>query len=304
MADLAALTARIARHAPREGKHDTALSRLWLIRASAPTQPMPVLYEPSVCVVVQGGKRALLGTLVYDYGAGQTLVASVDLAIVGSVTQASDAEPYLCLQLHLDVDVLSELALERPASVNSGPLYPGSAGLGLAINDASPSLLDAFARLLALLDAPEDARTLGPLVEREILYRLLMGPDAHLMRRIAVADGGLARVARAIAWIKEHFHEPFAVETLAALAGMSASTLHAQFKAATTMSPLQYRARLRLQEARRLMVAEGTEAAMAGFRVGYDSPSQFSREYRRLFGDAPAHDAARLRMATSTLEVA
>ena len=304
MANLADIAARIARHVPRDGRHGTALPRLWLIRASAPTQPMPVLYEPSVCVVVGGRKRALLGPRIHDYGAGQTLVASVDLPIVGSVTQATAAEPYLCLQLHLDVDVLSELVLERPASVDSGPVHPGPAGLGLAINDASPALLDAFARLVALLDAPEDAGTLGPLVEREILYRLLVGPDTGLMRRIAVTDGGLARVARAIAWIKDHFHEPLAVETLAALAGMSASTLHAQFKAVTTMSPLQYRARLRLQEARRLMVAEGAEAATAGFRVGYDSPSQFSREYRRLFGEAPAHDAARLRMATSTLGVA
>lgn len=265
---------------------------------------MPVLYAPSVCVVVGGRKRALLGPRIHDYGVGQTLVASVHLPIVGSVTQASVTEPYLCLQLHLDLDVLSELALERPAPVDPDPTRSGPAALGLAINDASPALLDAFARLVALLDAPEDAGTLGPLVEREILYRLLVGPEAGLMRRIAVADGGLARVGRAIAWVKDHYQEPFAVETLATVAGMSASTLHAQFKAVTTMSPLQYRARLRLQEARRLMVAEGAKAATAGFRVGYDSPSQFSREYRRLFGEAPAHDAARLRVEVGVMGVA
>ena len=284
------LASLLQRHAPRDGMHACALPGVTLIRASAPTLPMPSLYTPSVCLVAQGRKRAMLGERAFTYGTGDYLVASVDLPIVGTVVEASADAPYLCLQIDLDVAVLSELAIAHP--------HPGPAarpGAGLLINAATDALVDACRRLVSLLDHPCDIAALAPLATREILYRLLTGPAAEMMRHIALADGGLVRVARAIGWIKDHYDQPLSIEALAVEAAMSPSALHAHFKAVTTMSPLQYRAQLRLQEARRLMVAEGAEAAQAGFRVGYESPSQFNREYSRRFGRAPAKDAAHLR---------
>ncbi|KYF72723.1 AraC family transcriptional regulator [Sorangium cellulosum] len=289
-ARLEELSALIVRHTAADGMHACELPRVTLIRSSRPTLPMPALYTPSLCLVTQGRKQAVLGGRLYDYDAARYLVVSVDLPVVGSVIEASMAAPYLCLQLHLDMGMLGELVLERFPVDRAAP---PPAGLG--IHEVTPALVDACARLVALLDTPEDIAALGPLIEREILYRLVTGPAAEMMRHIARSGGGLARVSRVISWIKAHYAEPFTIEALAAHAGMSESSLHAHFKSATMMSPLQYRAQLRLQEARRLMVAEGVEAAQAGFRVGYDSPSQFSREYRRLFGAPPAMDASRLR---------
>lgn len=284
------LSSLLERHTPRDGMHACALPGVTLIRSSAPTMPMPSIYTPSVCLVTQGRKRATLGDRTFVYGTGDYLVAAVDLPIVGTVIEASAEAPYLCLQIGLDVAVLSELALAHP---RVGPA--AQPGTGLMINDVTDALAGACVRLLSLLDDPGDIAVLAPLATREILYRLLTGPTADLMRHIALADGSLVRVSRAIGWIKDHYDQPLSIDTLAAEAAMSSSALHAHFKAVTTMSPLQYRAQLRLQEARRLMVAEGAEAAQAGFRVGYESPSQFNREYSRRFGAAPAKDAAQLR---------
>ena len=278
---------------PRDGMHACALPGVTLIRSSAPTMPMPSIYTPSVCLVTQGRKRASLGDRTFVCGAGDYLVAAVDLPIVGTVIEASAEAPYLCLQIDLDVAVLSELVL---AHLRLGPA--AQPGTGLMINDVTDTLAGACVRLLSLLDAPSD---IAALAIREILYRLLTGPAADMMRHIALADGSLVRVSRAIGWIKDHYDQPLSIETLAAVAAMSASALHAHFKAVTMMSPLQYRAQLRLQEARRLMVAEGAEAAQAGFRVGYESPSQFSREYRRCFGTAPAADAGKLRASSGRI---
>ena len=293
MSMIADLSSLLERHTPRDGLHACALPGVTLVRSSAPTMPMPTIYTPSVCLVTQGRKRASLGDRTFIYGAGDYLVASVDLPIVGTVIEASADAPYLCLQIDLDVAVLSELAL---ADRHPGP--PAQPGTGLMINGVTDALACACQRLLSLLDSPGDIAALAPLATREILYRLLTGPTADMMRHIALADGSLVRVARAIGWIKDHYDQPLSIETLAAEASMSSSALHAHFKAVTTMSPLQYRAQLRLQEARRLMVSEGTDAAQAGFRVGYESPSQFSREYRRCFGAAPASDAGKLREAS------
>ncbi|AUX48016.1 AraC family transcriptional regulator [Sorangium cellulosum] len=289
MAKLQELSSLIMRHTAADGMHACKLPRVTLIRSSRPTMPMPALYTPSLCLVTQGRKQAVLAGHIYDYDAAKYLVVSVDLPVVGSVMEASPREPYLCLQLHLDMGMLGELVLEQSPPDRAAP------PAGLSIHDVTPALVDACTRLVALLDTPEDIAALGHLVEREILYRLVTGSAAEMMRHIARSGGGLARVSRVIGWIKAHYAEPFTIKTLAAHAGMSESSLHAHFRSATMMSPLQFRAQLRLQEARRLMVAEGVEAAQAGFRVGYDSPSQFSREYRRLFGASPAMDAARLR---------
>ncbi|MFC3711152.1 AraC family transcriptional regulator N-terminal domain-containing protein [Sphingoaurantiacus capsulatus] len=227
----------------------------------------------------------------FDYDASKFLVVSLDLPLIGSVIEASPERPYLCVAVEIDVAALGELMLDRPEAPAPRPGTPPAIG----VSTIEPGLLDAVARLLRLLDSPADARVLAPLAEREILYRLLTGEQAEMMRHIAGADTRLSRISRAIAWLKDHYAGPCSVEALAAEAGMSASTFHEHFKATTAMSPLQYRTQLRLQEARRLMVADSLDAASAGFRVGYDSPSQFSRDYRRTFGAPPARDVARLR---------
>lgn len=290
MTNLPELASLILRHTPADGLHPCALQRVTLIRSSGPTMPMPVIYQPSICVVAQGRKQAVLGDLMHVYYPATFVLASVDLPVIGSVVEATRQVPYLSLQYNIDVAMLGEFTL---GAVPVRDIPPPRAGL--ALHAMTPELADACRRLVALLDTPEHIAALAPLIEREILYRLITGPASAMMRHIAMADSSLAQVSRVIAWIKEHYAEPLAIDALADFAGMSPSSLHAHFKAVTRMSPLQYRAQLRLQEARRLMITEGKEAAQAGFRVGYGSPSQFSREYARLYGAAPAADAAQVR---------
>jgi AraC-like DNA-binding protein len=289
MDTLSEMAALIARHTPGDGMHRSSIERLTLIRSSRPTLPMPVVYEPALCLVAQGRKQAVLAGRSFVYDPARYLIVSVELPVVGHVLEASPAAPYLCLALNFDPAVLGELALQVPATETTSP------ALGLTLCDAGAPLLDAAVRLLRLLDDPQGAPVLGPLAEREILYRLLTGPYGGALRQLLAGQGRTAQVSRAIAWIKQHFADPFSIEALAAAAGMSASSLHERFKAVTAMSPLQYQKQLRLQEARRLMLGTGADAASAAFRVGYESPSQFSREYRRLFGEPPARDISRLR---------
>jgi AraC-like DNA-binding protein len=283
MADL------IARHTPGDGVFPSILPRVTLVRSSWPTMPMPVTYNPALCLVAQGRKQASLAGRSIVYDPARYLVVSVDLPVVGHVMEASPERPYLCLALSFDAVALNELATQLPAAEDPAP------ALGLQLCDAGRPLLDAAVRLLRVLDEPGSAGVLAPLAEREILYRLLTGPFGPTMRQVAAGHGRLAQVARAIAWIKAHFAVPFSIAQLAAAAGMSSSSLHASFKSVTAMTPLQYQKQLRLQEARRLLLAGGIDAATAAFQVGYESPSQFSREYRRLFGDPPARDVGRLR---------
>ncbi len=264
------------------------MSRLWLVRSDHPTVPVPAVYEASLCLIAQGSKRVSIGdhSLVYD--ASRYLLVSVDLPLVGHVIEASPSEPYLCCKVDLDLAALADLVIAegrkpRPADLPALAVYPGD-----------PDLVDAVCRLVKLLDRPESIAALAPLIEREILYRLLDGPHGAMLRHMAAADSRLARVARAIAWIRSRFRDALRIDEVAAAAGMSASSLHAHFKAVTRMTPLEYQKQLRLQEARRLMLAGGANAGSAGFAVGYDSPSQFSREYRRLFGAPPRRDIERL----------
>jgi AraC-like DNA-binding protein len=287
----AELAALVARFTPGDGIHETAVPRLALIRAAHPSEPLHVLHEPAVCIVAQGRKLVMLGDEVFDYGGARYLVVSVDLPVAGQVVEASPEVPYLCFRLTLDPAALAALLLEGGPAADPGDAPPP----GVAMRTATPELLDAAARLVRLLGSPRDAAALAPLVEREILYRLLADDATGRLRQIALADGKLQQVNRAIGWIKRHFREPFRIETLAREAWMSPSALHQHFKAVTTMSPLQYQKALRLQEARRLMLASAMDAARAGYQVGYGSPSQFSREYARAFGAPPARDIARLR---------
>lgn len=291
MAQIDEIADIIVRHAPGDGMHASALPRLSLVRSCIPTESVPAVYKPSLCIIAQGSKRVELGGRGYVYDPAKYLAVSVDLPLVGSILEASPERPYLCLALDIDLAVLSDLMLQQPPE----PMSPEPMGPALGVSEVEPGLLDAALRLARLLDTPEDARVLAPLAEREILYRLLSGAQAPMIRRIAAADSRLKQVSRAIAWLRENYAQPVSVERLAAEVGMSPSSFHSHFKAATTMSPLQYRTRVRLQEARRIMVVEAMDAASAGFAVGYESPSQFSRDYSRLFGAPPLKDARRLR---------
>lgn len=291
MARIDELAETMMRLTDGDGIHPTALPRLELIRNSTTTTPTPTVYEPVLCLVAQGAKQALLGDRRLYYDPGRYLIVSIDLPVIGQVTVASAEEPYLAFKYELDPLELGRLVLELGDEV---PRLATPSGFG--VEEASPELIDAAARLLRLLESPGDIPVVAPLVERELLYRVLTGPFGATIRQLGAAQGRVAQVARAIAWIKDHFAEPMRIEALAAEAGMSTSSLHEHFKAVTTLSPLQYQKRLRLQEARRLMFAQGLDAAEAGFRVGYESPSQFSREYGRLFGAPPARDIARLRV--------
>ena len=289
----AELTSLIERFAEKDGINETAIPRLFVMRAPQPTEPMHGVHGSAACFIAQGAKRALLGERVYRYDAGTYLVVSVDVPIVGQVIEASPQAPYLGVRLDIDATALGDLMME--AGVPAAPSQ--NAEPSLMLGTVTPDLTDAVVRLLRLLATPRDIPILAPLVEREILYRLLLGEQTAQLRQIALADSKLHQVNRAIHWIKRNFAEPFSIEAVAAEARMSASALHLHFKAVTAMSPLQYQKQIRLQEARRLILINAADAATAGHRVGYDSPSQFSREYSRLFGAPPIRDIARLRTA-------
>jgi AraC-like DNA-binding protein len=287
------LAAAIERNLTSDGIVSTAIPRVTLIRASEVTTPMPVLYRPAICVIAQGRKRVILGDAIYPYGEGECLAVSVDLPVMGQVTEASKETPYLCLQLDVHLGMLADLMLEARL-----PAPETRAGRGLCVSEAPEAVQDAMTRLVNLLETPEDIPFLAPLIEREILYRFLRTEQSARLRQIATADARLASVNRAISWLKEHFAEPFTIDSVARAAALSPSALHHAFKAVTAMSPLQYQKQLRLQEARRLMLSLGLDAASAGFQVGYESPSQFSREYARQFGAPPLRDISRLRDGT------
>jgi AraC-like DNA-binding protein len=256
-------------------------------------EPHHSLTEPLLVVMAQGGKRLLLGDQVHEYRAGQYLLVTTDLPVTGHFVGASPRTPALGMGLALRPAAIAPLLLETPPGrwSRAAPASP------LATGDAGAELLDAAVRLLRLLDHPADVPVLAPLIEREILWRLLTGPHGGLVRQAGLADSGLSHVSRAIRWIRGHYAEPMRVEELARLTGLSASAFHRHFRAVTAMSPLQFQKRIRLQEARSLLVAGAGDIAGVGHLVGYDSPSQFNREYRRLFGAPPGQDTARLRAA-------
>lgn len=289
MQQLAQLRDLIGRHA-RPDHRATNLPGVGLVTALAPSRPISSIYEPAFALVAQGRKRTVLGDRVFDYGAGNYLVVSVGLPIVGSVTAATPEEPYLSLSMTLSPSAIASLILDL-AEARRDDREPA----GLSVNDAGPELLDPVIRLLRLLDHPADVAVLRPMLEREILWRLLNGRQGPTVRQIGLADSRLAQVARAISWIREHYEEMLHVHRLADLAGMSPSSFHRHFRAVTAMSPLQYQKQIRLREARSRLLIEPANVAAVGFAVGYQSPSQFSREYGRLFGAPPARDLARLR---------
>ncbi|MEO2090765.1 MAG: AraC family transcriptional regulator [Gemmataceae bacterium] len=288
--ELARLIAAIERHAPADGAYHTAIHPLRLYRASAPTDLNTFVYEPALCIVAQGSKEVRLGAETYRHDPARTLLVSVDLPVSARVVRATSSHPCLMVRITLDPSVVGELLADCPHHPPQGP-----PGRGLDVCPVEVPLLDAVARFVALLDSPHAFALLAPLVLREIIFRLLLGRHGPRLRQIATAGAPAQRIARAIRWLKEHFAESLRVESLARQARMSLSGFHQHFKSVTGLSPLQYQKRLRLHEARRLMLGDRLDAGEAAFRVGYESPSQFSREYRRMFGESPRRDVAALR---------
>jgi AraC-like DNA-binding protein len=281
----------IARHARPD--LSTPIEGVLLSRVDRPSKPAVSMTGTVVALVAQGAKRLALGDRVYDYGAGQYVVASIDMPIIGQFTEASPSEPALGFGLVLKPAPVAELLLQ------AGDQPRGSipAAPAIAVSDAGEALIDAVVRLLRLLDSPRDRDVLAPLVIREILWRVITGDQGGTVRQLGLADSGLTQIARAVHWIRENYGRPFRVQDLADASGMSVSAFHRNFQAVTTMSPIRFQKQIRLQEARLLLAAGPADVARVGHRVGYDSPSQFSREYRRQFGAPPGQDAARLREA-------
>lgn len=284
------LAERIARWTDGLNHLDTEIPGLTLHRFDAPTDPTSYTLAPSVCLIGQGRKRVFLGEQAYVYDAHHFLITSVDLPLVAQIIEASRDRPYLGLTLELDIRAIAKLMLES----NLPAPRAQQDRLGIAVSTVSLHVLDAFARLIDLLDQDDDIPVLAPLIRQEIFYRLLVSEQAPRLRQIASAESHSYQIARTIDWLKRNFDQPLRVDDLAAKAGMSTSTFHHHFRSTTAMSPIQYQKRLRLNEARQLMLTEHLDAASAAFQVGYESTSQFSREYSRLFGAPPLRDIRKL----------
>ncbi len=289
----AELVERIAR-AIREDGTTQPLPGLYLSRSSVPLEPLHSVLEPSLCVIAQGSKEVLLGESRYRYDSLHYLLATVELPRVSQVLEASRERPYLSLRLELAPALVGSVMSE--AGFSSPP--PGPADMrAIDVSPLDVSLLDAIVRLIRLLDSPTEARILMPLTMREIVYRLLVGAQGSRLRHMALLGGYTPRIARAIERLRHDFDQPLRIERMARELGMSVSGLHHQFKAVTALSPLQFQKRLRLLEARRLMLGEDLDAASAAYRVGYRDASHFNREYKSLFGVPPMRDVQRLRAA-------
>jgi AraC-like DNA-binding protein len=289
----AELARKIAAHTLVEGPIDTALPGLLLSRRSAPSEFLCTTYEPELVVFAQGEKRITVGGTTHLCDGSSFLLTSVDLPVESQIIKASKSEPYLALVLKLEMPMVREILSQEEF------LTPGvSFGVrGMAVGKTPVELLSACCRLLDLLDKPADIPFLGSLMQREIIYRVLRSPLGKHLRAIATLGEQSNRTARAVAWLKANYEKPLRVEELASVAQMGVSTLHHHFRSLTAMSPLQYQKRLRLHTARVRMLTEGLDAASAAFEVGYESPSQFSREYSRFFGQPPMRDVKARRIA-------
>jgi AraC-like DNA-binding protein len=292
---LDALGRSIARWTDKGDQNTTGIPGLSLHKREEPTPPVSIIYEPRICVIAQGAKRVLLGDETYVYDAQHFLITSVDLPTVVQVINASREKPYLGLVLRLDQREMSQLMVDSSLP----PPRPQQSSRGMATGEVTLPLLAAFQRLIDLLDEPKDIPILAPVIEREISYRLLVSDQGARLRQMASAGSQSQQIARAIGWLKSNFTQPLRIDDLAAQVNMSTSTFHHHFRAVTAMSPLQYQKWLRLNEARRLLLAENQDATSAAFQVGYESPSQFSREYSRMFGSPPLRDITSLRQMST-----
>ncbi|MET7877796.1 AraC family transcriptional regulator [Micromonospora profundi] len=292
------LRALLARHARPDMSTDIDGVLISKVEQQAP--PTTSMSGTVLALIAQGAKRMALGDRVYEYRAGQYLVASVDLPVTGRFTQASADAPALGFGLVLQPAMVAELLLQ--AAPGDLPPLAGPTPSGMVVSDAPDDLGDAVIRLLRLLDRPRDVTVLAPLIKREILWLLLTGEQGAAVRQLGLADSSLSHIARAVRWIRDHYAQSFRVEDLARLSGMSVSAFYRNFQAVTAMSPIQFQKQIRLQEARLLLATHPNDVTGVGIRVGYESPSQFSREYRRQFGAPPSQDATRLR-AVPRIEV-
>ena len=290
--DVVRLAGLIRAYAPHDGRFELGIPGVHANRVSRTnTELVHAMARPALCIVAQGAKSVLLGQEVYEYDASRMLVFCVDLPVAGQVTKASPAEPYLSFRLDLDLHRIAELVLK--VYPHGLPRVPENRGV--CVSPINLGIVNAATRLLELMVQPGEAELLAPLIIEEILIRLLRSPIGVRVAQIGLAESSVHGVATAVAWLRANFSQPMKVEELAKLAHMSVSSLHQHFKAVTSMSPLQFQKALRLQEARRLMLSMMVDAGTASWRVGYQSASQFSREYGRFFGSAPTKDIARLR---------
>ncbi|MEA5673525.1 AraC family transcriptional regulator [Pseudomonas sp. MH2] len=272
------------------GVYETAIAPLHVIRMDAPSDIIHTVHKPALCLIVQGQKEVGLGEDRYLYDPLNYLVVSVTLPVSGRVLTASAQAPYLCIRLDFEPTELAQVIADAPPAG-----VPDEPERGLFLEQIDVSLLETMLRLVRLLESPRDIGMLAPLALRELHYRLLRGVHGRRLYELAMGDSQTRRVSKAIDWLNNHYTQPLRIEELARIANLGSSTLHHRFKAVTAMSPLQYQKQLRLQEARRLMLGEGLDVSSACYRVGYESPSQFSREYSRQFGCAPSRDIGLVR---------
>ncbi|MBF3851483.1 AraC family transcriptional regulator [Burkholderia pseudomallei] len=292
------LAEAVAKFVPMDGDYPTAISGLTLYRRSESAGVMHCIREPGLALIVQGAKRVLLADEIYDYEAGQALLTSVDIPVVSRVIQAGPSEPYIGLMLRLDSRDVMQLATELKISEPKE-----STGPGWSIETLSTWLIDAFVRLVRLLDEPQYIPSLAPLIEKEIVIRLLMEEPSMKLRQLVMTGSQGRKIEKAIAWLKRNYSKDFIIEELAASVHMSPSTFRQHFRSTTGTSPLQFQKQLRLQEARWLMLNENFDAGQAAMQVGYESVSQFSREYSRIFGAPPLRDVTRLRQTVLQSEI-
>ncbi|MCX8893411.1 AraC family transcriptional regulator [Vibrio parahaemolyticus] len=272
-------------------QYDTPISGLRFSRWTTPTPPTSYTHNPSICLIAQGRKRVLLGEESFIYDANHFLISSVDLPIIANIIEASEEQPYLGLIMELELTEISQLIVDSELAFTQSK----EAQKGIAVGELSESLLDAFVRLAELLDEGQNIKILAPIIKREIFYRLLMSEQGTRLHQIVTAGSHSHQIAKAIYWLKNNFVKPLSVGDLASYTGMSKSSFYTHFRSMTSMTPLQFQKKLRLSEARRLMLTENLDAMAATFKVGYESPSQFSREYSRLFGAPPSKDIKSLR---------
>ncbi|GLQ37281.1 AraC family transcriptional regulator [Rhizobium albus] len=297
MADLTQTVARyVAAHEGPDAVSATPIQGVSIMCSTQERLPFRHIYKPSLCVVVQGAKKIELEDQTFDYAAGTALVVSVELPGYGSVVQASRAEPFLGMTIEFDIGLMRDV-LEQMAK----PPRPAGERLGVFVEQLSEPVKDCINRLVRLFDSPEAVPVLYPSIMRELYYWLLTGPNGREICKIAHGDSHTQRIADAIYLMRQHIARPLSIEDMASAARMGVSSFHQHFKMLTSMTPLQYHKQLRLLEARRLMVAEAANVTSAAFHVGYESPSQFSREYARLFGQAPKRDAIALKSLGATL---
>jgi AraC-like DNA-binding protein len=278
-------------HSDGEGMVGTPVPGLSVMRAHGPTGIIHSIYRPVVCLVLQGMKQVTAADDVHDFAAGRSVVVGVDMPVMGRVVRATREEPYVAMAVELDMGTMQEIMGQVAATAGQ----PATGPRNIIVEDTSAAVADCALRLVRLIDRPEAVPVLHAPILQELHYWLLAGPHGAAIRRLALPDGHAQRIARAVALLRSDFARPLSIERLAATAGMSPSSFHQHFKAITTLSPLRFQKQLRLMEARRLMLSDGMSASRAALAVGYESVSQFTREYGRAFGAPPRQDTRRRR---------